>query len=91
MAEVLGRSLREVDRLKRLHPGSDSLVAMVSHGDVIRVLVAHALGMAPDLMQRLELSPASVTLLELEDHGPRVLLLNSTGSWPDRFLGQHPV
>jgi probable phosphomutase (TIGR03848 family) len=90
MAEVLGRSLRELDRLKRLHPGSNSLVAVVSHGDVIRVLVAHTLGMAPDLMQRLELSPASITLVELEDHGARLLLLNSTGSWPSRFLDQAP-
>jgi probable phosphoglycerate mutase len=91
MAEVLGRALRELDRLKRLHGGSNSLVALVSHGDVLRVLVAHTLGMAPDLMQRLELSPASVSLVEMEDHGARLLLLNSTGSWPDRFLGRAPV
>jgi probable phosphoglycerate mutase len=90
MAEVLGRSLREMDRLRRLHGGSNSLVAVVSHGDVLRVLVAHTLGMAPDLMQRLELSPASVTLVDMDDQGARLLLLNSTGSWPEQFLTQTP-
>jgi len=91
MAEVLARSIRETDRLRRLHPQRESLVALVSHGDVLRVLIAHALGMAPDLMQRLELSPASVTLIEMEDYGSRVLLLNSTGAWPDQFRTQPSV
>ena len=83
MAEVLSRSLHELDRLRQLHPGG--LVAVVSHGDVLRVVIAHSLGVPTDLMQRLELSPASISLVEIEDHGPRVLLLNSTDEWPRRF------
>ena len=82
MAEVLSRSLRELDRLKHLHPDPEALLAIVSHGDVLRILVAHALGMPPDFLQRVELSPASVSLLHLEDYGPRILLLNSTEGWP---------
>jgi broad specificity phosphatase PhoE len=82
MAEVLSRSLGELERLRRRHPASDALVAVVSHGDVLRMLVSHALGMGADLLHRLELSPASVTLLQVEDYGTRLLLLNSTEGWP---------
>jgi probable phosphomutase (TIGR03848 family) len=82
MAEVLSRSLAEVERLTRLHSRSDAQVAVVSHGDVLRMLVVHALGMTADLLHRLELNPASVSLLQIEDYGPRVLLLNSTEGWP---------
>jgi probable phosphoglycerate mutase len=86
MAEVLSRSLAELERLTKLHPQSNAQVAVVSHGDVLRMLVAHALGMATDFLHRLELSPASVSLLQVQDYGPRVLLLNSTEGWPAEVL-----
>ena len=82
MAEVLSRSLGELEQLRRRHARPGALVAVVSHGDVLRMLVTHALGMPPDFIHRLELSPASVTVLEIEDYGPRLLLLNGTGDWP---------
>ena len=85
MAEVLARSVHEIDRLAQLHPGPSTLLAVVSHGDVLRALVAHALGIPLDLMQRLELSPASISILQLENHGPKVLLLNSIDGWPSGF------
>jgi broad specificity phosphatase PhoE len=88
MAEVLSRALRELDRLRALHPGSETLVAVVSHGDVLRMLVTHALGVTPDLLHRLELSPASVTILQVEDYGPRLLLLNSTEGWPQEIAAK---
>jgi probable phosphomutase (TIGR03848 family) len=90
MAEVLARTLRELDRLTQLHPGANTLVAVISHGDVLRLLIAHALGMPVDLMHRMELSPASLTILEAESHGPRVLLLNSTEGWPRSFPTRTP-
>jgi probable phosphomutase (TIGR03848 family) len=85
MADVLARSLGDIERLVQLHPGPSTLVAVVSHGDVLRALVAHALGISLDLMQRLELSPASISILQVEDQGPRVLLLNSIDGWPSGF------
>jgi probable phosphoglycerate mutase len=78
MAEVLGRVLRELDRLRDVHPAPTACVAVVSHGDVLRSLVAHTLGTPLDLFQRLEISPASVSTLEITERGPRLLLLNST-------------
>lgn len=82
VAELLSRSLGELERLKGLHSGSSGAIAVVSHGDVLRTLITHALGMAADLLHRLELSPASVSVLQLEEYGPRILLLNSTDGWP---------
>ena len=82
MAEVLGRVLRELDRLKALHPAPTACVAVVSHGDVLRTLVAYALGVPLDLLQRLEISPASVSVLQVSDQEPRLLLLNGTNAWP---------
>jgi probable phosphoglycerate mutase len=83
MADVLSRSLRDLDRVRLAHPGPASLVAVVSHGDVLRVLLAHALGLSVDFMQRLELSPASISILSAEDRGNRVLQLNGTDGWPE--------
>jgi broad specificity phosphatase PhoE len=85
MAEVLARALQGIDRLRRSHPDPAEIVGVVSHGDVLRLLIAHALGSSLDLMQRLELSPASLSILELESYGPRLLLLNSTDGWPHGF------
>jgi probable phosphomutase (TIGR03848 family) len=82
MAEVLARALQEIERIQRAHSASTDLVAVVSHGDVLRVLIAHYLGIPVDLFQRLEVSPASVSVLSLEPYGPRVLRLNSTEEWP---------
>jgi broad specificity phosphatase PhoE len=90
MAEVLSRSLRELERLRQLHLGSGGLLAVVSHGDVLRMLVIHALGMAVDLIHRVELSPASVSVLQVEDYGPRILLLNSTDAWPAEVPLKNP-
>jgi probable phosphomutase (TIGR03848 family) len=78
MTQVLDRVLRELERLRALHPAPTAHVAVVSHGDVLRSLVAHVLGVPLDLFHRLEISPASVSTLEITDQGPRLLLLNST-------------
>jgi probable phosphomutase (TIGR03848 family) len=82
MAEVLGRVLRDVDRLRSLHPAPTACVAVVSHGDVLRSLVVHMLGAPLDEFRRVEISPASVSILEITDETPRLLLLNSTDPWP---------
>ena len=82
MAEVLSRSLGELEKLRDRHAQPGTLVAVVSHGDVLRMLVTHALGMPSDFIHRIELSPASVTVLEIADYAPRLLLLNGTGEWP---------
>jgi broad specificity phosphatase PhoE len=90
MLEVLSRATGEVERLHAAHPSPTDVVALVSHGDVLRGIVCHALGIAPDLLQRIELSPASVSVLVREGAGNRVLLLNSTGDWPSELRPLRP-
>jgi probable phosphomutase (TIGR03848 family) len=82
-AEVLARGLAALDRIREDHSESKALVAVVSHCDVLRALIAHFLGVPTDLYQRIELTPASVSVLVLDSYGPRLLLLNSTAEWPD--------
>ena len=57
----------------------DSKVAVfVSHGDVIKSIVASALGMHLDEFQRIVIDPASVSILEFSGIKPRILLVNDT-------------
>ena len=53
-------------------------VVMVSHGDVIKALVAANLGMRLDDFQRIIIDPASVTLFDFSSKTPRLLLLNDS-------------
>jgi broad specificity phosphatase PhoE len=64
----------------------DALVAVVTHGDIVRGLVADALALPLDRMLQLEVEPASVSILVT---GPpaRVPLLN----WRADHLGGLPL
>lgn len=52
-------------------------VAVVSHGDVLKAVLGHLLGIPLDLQHRLEVSPASVSIAELSPWGARVLAVNT--------------
>ena len=54
--------------------------AVVSHGDVIKMIVAHYLGMHLDLYQRIIISTASVSELQFLSGAVRVLRVNQTMS-----------
>lgn len=51
-------------------------VALVSHGDVIRAILLHYLGMPLDFIQRLHVAPASLSLLEVSERHCAVRGLN---------------
>lgn len=76
--EVQERAVRAVQEISARHP--HGTVAVVSHGDVIRLCLAHYAGVHLDLFQRLEVDTASVTALLLEGGGPRVVRVNDTGT-----------
>ena len=76
MPEVQTRAVTEMERLREIHP--DAHVALVSHGDVIKAAAAYFLGVPLDLFQRLVIDPASVTVIAVDDYGPRVLRVNGT-------------
>jgi probable phosphomutase (TIGR03848 family) len=54
----------------------DGTVAVISHGDVIRAALMYFLGMPLDFVQRLEIAPARISIVRLNDWGPRVLQVN---------------
>jgi probable phosphoglycerate mutase len=53
---------------------------IVSHGDVIKSIVASALGVHLDEFQRIVIDPASISILDYSSTKPRVLLLNDSRS-----------
>ena len=76
MLDVQARIVREMECLRRGHP--DQHVAIFSHGDVVRSAVAHFSGIPLDLLQRVEISPASISTVALGERGPTILTVNRT-------------
>ncbi|MGH9188909.1 MAG: MSMEG_4193 family putative phosphomutase [Acidimicrobiales bacterium] len=75
--EMQSRALAAVERLRAAHPGQT--VVAFSHADIIKAVVAHAVGTHLDLFQRLVISPCSVTAIAYGSTGPTVLCVNSVG------------
>ena len=74
MLETQARMVAELERIRYANPGG--VVAVFSHGDVIRAAVMHYAGIPLDLYQRIEIHPASVSTIELLASGPRIAGLN---------------
>jgi probable phosphoglycerate mutase len=75
VAEVTARVTDSVDRIVRDHPGQT--VVAVSHADVIRIVLAGALGSPIDLWDRLTVGPASVSAVAFHPNGAQVLCTNA--------------
>ena len=78
-----GAQARAVDTLEALyqqHPRQT--VVLVSHSDVIKMIVAHYLGMHLDLFQRINISPASITTLVLGSGMPFIHAVNDISHNP---------
>ncbi len=60
--------------------GPQALWLACSHGDVIKAIVADALGLHLDQFQRIVVEPASVTAVRFTPTRPFLLRLNDTGS-----------
>ena len=77
-AEMSVRSMDAVLGLVAAHPGQT--IVAVSHADPIKAIVAAAAGVPLDLMQRLVVSPCSISAVLFTAGGPVVLCMNSTGT-----------
>lgn len=60
--------------------GPDALWVAVSHGDVIKAVLADALGLHLDLFQRIVVEPGSVSVVRFTPGRPFVVHLNDHGS-----------
>ena len=59
--------------------GPDAVWLACSHGDVIKAIVADALGLHLDLFQRIVVDPASISVITYTDTRPFVVRVNDTG------------
>lgn len=73
-ASVAERAHACVQGLAERHPGK--LVALVSHQDVIKGLIATCLGLSLDHVLRFDVGPASISRLVVGDWGAKLLTLN---------------
>ncbi len=77
MLEAQTRILQAMQRLAEKHP--KETIALVSHSDLIKAALAYYIGIPLDMMQRLEISPASISVLDLYPDFASLQLLNFTG------------
>ena len=85
LAAVSARAVEAVrDWNARLGP--DATYVAVSHGDVIKAIVADALGLHLDQFQRISADPCSLTVIRYTELRPFVLRLNDTGGGVDDLL-----
>ncbi len=76
MLEAQCRIVRGMQKLAAKHPGET--VAIVSHSDIIKAAITFYTGIAIDTMQRIEVSPASLSIIDLYDDFASLQLLNQT-------------
>ncbi len=76
-------AVRERDAAIEQEHGPDAFWVAVSHGDVIKAVVADALGLHLDQFQRIVVDPASVTVIRYTPQRPFVLRVNDRGSLSD--------
>ena len=74
LLEMQGRALSGFYRLNAVKGKGPRL--LVSHGDVIKSIVAHCLGMHLDQFQRLVIEPASLTIIDTDSGTSRLVRFN---------------
>jgi probable phosphoglycerate mutase len=82
-------SQMQVRAMKSVHDFFNSdleLTIMVSHGDVIKSIVASSLGMHLDDFQRIVIDPASITILESNGGAIRLTRLNDSDNSVSELL-----
>jgi probable phosphomutase (TIGR03848 family) len=79
---------RSVDAVREWNDrlGPNATWVAVSHGDVIKAVLADALGLHLDQFQRIQVDPCSVSVVRYTALRPFVLRLNDTGGGVDGLL-----
>jgi broad specificity phosphatase PhoE len=84
LLDVQARAMRALNSAANT-PGKGAKL-LVSHGDVIKSIVASVLGTHLDHFQKIVIDPASLTVLDFNGVDYRVLTLNSTTAPISAFL-----
>lgn len=78
LREAQFRAIQALEEIAARH--EKELVVVVSHADIIRLLLAHYLGVHIDLFQRLVIAPGAASVIALSPDGlVRVLRVNDDG------------
>lgn len=80
MAMMQARSvaaIRRHDAAFEAEHGPGAVWVAVSHGDIIKSILADALGMHLDLFQRINVGPASVSIIRYGAHRPDIIATNT--------------
>ena len=83
MSEMSGRAvsaIRSWDRQLAADRGEEVVWVAVSHGDLIKAILADALGMHLDSFQRILVDPAAVSVVRYTPLRPYVITVNSSGA-----------
>lgn len=94
LAQVQARAvaaIREHDRRLAGEHDGDVLWVACTHGDVIKAVLADALGTHLDTFQRITADPASMSVIRYTDTRPFVLHVNHTGSGLTAALSAKPA
>lgn len=90
MTDMAARAIRAVRRFNA-KVGADGVWLACSHGDVIKSIVADALGLHLDQFQRIVIDPASITVIRYTEQRPFVVITNSTSGPLAAYAGKGPV
>jgi broad specificity phosphatase PhoE len=74
MLEVQSRAIAALLDWRDRHP--DASIAIVTHGDVVRAILLYLLGMPVDMLHRLEVTPGSISVFDLDPDWIRVQQVN---------------
>ena len=70
-------AIRRHDAAFEAQHGPDAVWVAVSHGDIIKSILADALGMHLDLFQRININPASISIVRYRVDRPDVVATNT--------------
>ena len=79
-AEAQARMTAELDVLIEKHSSKKAVIACVSHSDMIKLAIAHYVGLPLDLFQRLVVEPGSISVLAVHDGHTYLIKLNDTSA-----------
>lgn len=74
------QAVREIDAQVMAEHGAHALWVLVSHGDVIKSILADAAGSHLDHFQRIIVGPASLSVVSYTDRRPYLVRLNDAGA-----------
>jgi broad specificity phosphatase PhoE len=84
-------AIRKHDAAFEAEHGPSAVWVAVSHGDIIKSILADALGMHLDLFQRISVGPASVSIIRYGANRPDVVATNTDSGDLSWLRGSAPV